>query len=518
MNANYYYAAFSRYRRSVVGTALSLAFLVLTLLAIPATSQAQSTIVGYLSNFDAVNNTGQDIHGLEIQLEGLQPGDIYYTFGANRYGTPKVVPYATGVYLRWQSPVDPATQLFTQRTIPHPPNTPFGGTCYQWYPATYDTAGCEHFGVTLRANATATTYRWLVADPVNLGVLLPFDPAVAIPGPVWVIGPAVAPAAPPVVIAEINAPEAVNPQGQFGNAQWVKVFKTELPREVGLDELVGDNPVVPQAPAQIETAWKLIQSSPPTSRKQKGKLTNGGATSGSSHAVIRRYEFYAYTGIYDPLTHEAICGGDGLCNAPLDGELGDAIGAQMGAANLNTPSITVSTVGNGGVASSDKLISCGNKCAAAYTLGAVVILTEKPGSGSVFSGWSGACTGVQSTCTVSVNDALAVTATFTTAPAAGGGGGGGGGAGGGTATAAFTLSIGRSNPGTVTGTPAGNDRSLNCGSACSAKFNQGTAVTLTAAPPAGKLFVGWGGACSGTDLTCTVTMTKDTSVQANFAK
>jgi hypothetical protein len=82
----------------------------------------------------------------------------------------------------------------------------------------------------------------------------------------------------------------------------------------------------------------------------------------------------------------------------------------------------------------------------------------------------------------------------------------------------FTLSVGRSNPGTVQGSPAGVDRALDCGSNCSAKFVDGTVVTLTAIPPTGKTFSNWSGACSGTALTCTVTVTKDTSVQAVFNK
>src|SRR5438105_2721953 len=49
------------------------------------------------------------------------------------------------------------------------------------------------------------------------------------------------PAAPPVLEAEIVAPEPPEPPEQFGDAQWVKVFKTELQREVTLDEFVSDN-------------------------------------------------------------------------------------------------------------------------------------------------------------------------------------------------------------------------------------------------------------------------------------
>jgi len=49
-------------------------------------------------------------------------------------------------------------------------------------------------------------------------------------------------------------------------------------------------------------------------------------------------------------------------------------------------------------------------------------------------------------------------------------------------------------------------------------FTQGTTVTLTATPPAGKTFASRAGACAGTSPTCTLTIAKDTSVQANFNK
>jgi hypothetical protein len=83
---------------------------------------------------------------------------------------------------------------------------------------------------------------------------------------------------------------------------------------------------------------------------------------------------------------------------------------------------------------------------------------------------------------------------------------------------AAAAEIGRSNPGTVTATPDGADRQLNCGGACSAKFIQGTTITLTAIPPAGKMFVNWSNACLGTALTCTITINGNTTVQAVFSK
>ena len=59
----------------------------------------------------------------------------------------------------------------------------------------------------------------------------------------------------------------------------------------------------------------------------------------------------------------------------------------------------------------------------------------------------------------------------------------------------LTTTLAGSGVGTVTSAPAG----ISCASgSCSADFDPHAMVSLTAAPGTGSVFVGWGGACSGT--------------------
>jgi hypothetical protein len=66
--------------------------------------------------------------------------------------------------------------------------------------------------------------------------------------------------------------------------------------------------------------------------------------------------------------------------------------------------------------------------------------------------------------------------------------------------------------GTVTSSPAG----INCGTACSARFDPNTTVTLTAKPGTGSRFLGWQHGCSG-KARCTITIDSAKSVTARFA-
>ena len=69
--------------------------------------------------------------------------------------------------------------------------------------------------------------------------------------------------------------------------------------------------------------------------------------------------------------------------------------------------------------------------------------------------------------------------------------------------------------GTGSGAITSIDSGINCGSDCSQDYGTGTQVNLLATPSAGSVFVGWGGACSGTG-SCSVSMTADKAVSATF--
>ena len=99
-----------------------------------------------------------------------------------------------------------------------------------------------------------------------------------------------------------------------------------------------------------------------------------------------------------------------------------------------TLTVTLSGSGHGSVASSDGVLSCPGTCLDPVTPGTSITLTATAAANSVFSGWSGACSGSLPTCTLTTNVSIAAAAAFTASSASSGGGsssGGGGGSSGG---------------------------------------------------------------------------------------
>lgn len=68
--------------------------------------------------------------------------------------------------------------------------------------------------------------------------------------------------------------------------------------------------------------------------------------------------------------------------------------------------------GTGTIVSTPNGIYCGATCAANYAFGRQITLTAQPAPGATFAGWSGACSGTATSCTVSMTSAKSVTAAF----------------------------------------------------------------------------------------------------------
>src|SRR5436190_11947081 len=153
------------------------------------------------------------------------------------------------------------------------------------------------------------------------------------------------------------------------------------------------------------------------------------------------------------------------------GQLGDGTTTRrltpvevVGFEDPRTVTVAKSGSGAGTVTSIPAGIACGTSCAHAFAFGTSVTLTATAAAGSVFTGWSGSCSG-PSACIVTTDANRAVTATF---------------------KLLRTLSVQRA--GTGSGRIVGLPGAIECGATCSAAFADGTSVALTAIADAGSTF------------------------------
>lgn len=206
----------------------------------------------------------------------------------------------------------------------------------------------------------------------------------------------------------------------------------------------------------------------------------------------------AYAGASPDPTHPCVAWGTTMLTDMASDAIGDpqwgtqnaAIETSSGTCKVTAGVIKVGS-GSGTVTSIPVGIDCGATCTGPYDVGTSVTLAATAAAGSVFSGWSGACSGTGE-CDLTMDTAKAAIATFT--------------------PIAETLSVSTSGSGSVNSSPAG----LKCGATCSYGFSYGTSVTLTATPATGYDFTGWSGDCSGIGQ-CTVSMTQARSVSASFS-
>lgn len=333
--------------------ATRISLLVASMFAVAA-YPSHAGVFGSLANFDAVNDTGHEAHGFEIDIEDplFDRSKIQSVFGLDRnfgvpptsverYGAPTIVDNpGVGVIIRYA-----ATFSGQAWSVGTPTGTyaNAGDSCWPLGNAAYNSGAlaCDHFGVGTFGSPAKTTYKWLV-DPTNSGILSPV--AAALP-PVNFIYQQPAPGPilqPQPVVAEINAQKDANEL--FGPAFWVKVFANHVGHNVNIDDLLKGNAVVPKDD-RVEVEYELFQAGGGAAARQ-GNPGRGNKQAilmldPADDALVVRYEFYKYKGSLTA-EGEADCGANGAPDKPEDcGGLGNYAGAQIAGFNAVQPGAAV---------------------------------------------------------------------------------------------------------------------------------------------------------------------------------
>lgn len=119
------------------------------------------------------------------------------------------------------------------------------------------------------------------------------------------------------------------------------------------------------------------------------------------------------------------CAGTGTCTVAANGIVnvgavfttttsgGGGGGGGTTGGGTTGKTLTVKTAGGKGlVTSAPAGISCGKTCSKSFATGTEVTLTAAPEPGFAFVNWTGACTGAQATCTITMNATLSAQANF----------------------------------------------------------------------------------------------------------
>jgi hypothetical protein len=170
---------------------------------------------------------------------------------------------------------------------------------------------------------------------------------------------------------------------------------------------------------------------------------------------------------------------------------------------LPQQSLAVASSGPGTVISAPAGIDCGAECTAGFNENDSVALSAVHGERSTFAGWTG-CEAEPGTgrCEVTMSAAKSVTAEFSAIP-----------------QQALTVFSTGAGTGTVTGSSPGAEFiAIACGQVCTAAYNQGMQIVLTATPGSTSRLASWSGCESQPSPSeCEVRMDAARSVTASFA-
>jgi DNA-binding beta-propeller fold protein YncE len=181
-----------------------------------------------------------------------------------------------------------------------------------------------------------------------------------------------------------------------------------------------------------------------------------------------------------------------ICQVQMSSD--KAVGATF--APIPQQTLEVSVSGEGSILSEPAAISCPGVCAEHFDEGSTVTLTALPAPHQELRSWSGACvaTAASEPCEVTMSEAEEVGASFGAIPR--------------------TLTVAIVGQGTIA---ADHGAISSCAATCSGTYLDGETVTLRATPAPGYGFAGFsGGGCGGTGP-CTLFVSADSTLTANFA-
>jgi len=336
--------------------------LAVAIAAVSTPLSAGAAIIGPLANFDVVNDTGKSAYGFEIEIDdpSFDHTKVTSVFGLNRV-FPSVSQDPLAVVRFGKTVITDVPGVGVKITyggtigaVSTPSgvfNTP-GESCWPGANPNWQANPCDHYGVVTIGQPASTKYSWLVESSPGSGTLV--NQQSGIPAVAFVYTPPAPPPAPglPPVPAAVNvqihavAPNPEHPENidLWGETFWIKTFTTQVNQVIDLGNLLRGDPV--QEAAEVETEWSIFQLAPaghngPNELKEKDlNLAE------ADKSVIRRYEFYKYTGSLNPDgSGEAMCDGPDVpghrCDTPFGdvgsgiNDLGVFVGAQMAGVNLD---------------------------------------------------------------------------------------------------------------------------------------------------------------------------------------
>ncbi len=217
-----------------------------------------------------------------------------------------------------------------------------------------------------------------------------------------------------------------------------------------------------------------------------GATCSGTFTSGTTVSLFAQPDYgFAFAGWGGP------CASTGTCVVTMDGD------KSVSANFIELPKYPVKAIkpSTGVISSEPAGILCGGSNRQCSSMFSSAKLSATPNPGYEFIRWNGCQAPEGNICYIKPIGKMTVSAVFKKLPK-------------------YKIKISKNTLGSITSTPAG----LNCPDkkkSCVVSFIKGTEVTLNAVPQSGRNFVGWSGACSGTD-SCSLLMDGNKGIGANF--